>query len=142
MSEVLVNELIGVDEIDGHLRLVGAAAQKKDSVSEGQKLAVAYAFLSALLADARHRLPFIVDSPAVSLDVELRRTVGCLVPQLFDQMLMFVISSERDGFADSFYDHADARFFTITLDPITGRTGIAEGVDAFRSFHAREGVLQ
>lgn len=141
LSRVLINELIEVAAIDGHLRLVGKSAFRKDSVSEGQKLAVAYAFLAALLADARHQFPFIVDSPAVSLDVELRRTVGRLVPQLFDQMLMFVISSEREGFADWFYDHADARFFTVSLDSITGRTGIAEGVEAFRSFHAREGVL-
>ena len=138
LGEILVNELIQIGSIDGHLRLTGEAAIKKDSVSEGQKLAVAYAFLAALLAEAHQEFPLIVDSPAVSLDVELRRTVGALVPQLFEQMLMFVISSERDGFADSFFDKSDAKFLTISLDPVTGRTGVVEGVESFRAFQARD----
>ena len=138
LGEILVNELIQIGSIDGYLRLTGEAAIKKDSVSEGQKLAVAYAFLAALLAEAHQELPLIVDSPAVSFDVELRRTVGALVPHLFEQMLMFVISSERDGFADRFFDEADAKFLTISLDPVTGRTGIEEGVESFRAFQARD----
>jgi hypothetical protein len=42
----------------------------------------------------------VVDSPAVSLDAVNRREVGELIPGFFDQMIMFVISTERDGFAD------------------------------------------
>lgn len=139
LERILANEMISVSSIDGHLHLKGSAGEKKDSVSEGQKLAVSYAFLAALLADADHELPFIVDSPAVSLDVQLRRTVGELVPPLFGQMLMFVISSEREGFADTFFDKNDSRFMTISVDSVTGRTEVQEGLEAFQSFHAYHG---
>ena len=140
LSKILVNEKIQVSSIDGYLKLAGHDALKKDSVSEGQKLAVAYAFLAALLAEAKHQLPFIVDSPAVSLDVQIRRTVGELIPPLFGQMLMFVISSEREGFADTFFDLPDAQFFTIALDTMTGSTSVTEGLPAFKAFHVERSV--
>jgi|TARA_R110002050_G_scaffold10673_5_gene36354 DNA sulfur modification protein DndD len=135
LANILRNETLEVSSIKGHLQLTGENAQKKDSASEGQKLAVAYAFISALLKEANHELPFVVDSPAVSLDLEIRRTVGKLIQPLFDQMIMFVISSEREGFADTFFDNADAEFFTISFDQMTGRTNLVKGLGAFKDFH-------
>lgn len=142
LATVLVNEIIQIEAIHGHLRLTGEAAIRKDSVSEGQKLAVAYAFLAALLADAHHQFPLIVDSPAVSLDIQLRRTVGGLIQPLFEQMVMFVISSEREGFADAFYDKEEAKFLTVSLDSVTGRTTVAEGISAFRAFQSNHASMQ
>ena len=142
LKQILVNEIIQIESIEGYLRLTGEAAVKRDSVSEGQKLAVAYAFLAALLSDAHYQLPLIVDSPAVSLDIQLRETVGSLIQPLFKQMVMFVISSERVGFADAFYDHEEAQFLTISLDPVTGRTEVAEGIDDFRTFQSKQTGVQ
>jgi len=141
LKNILVNEPLRVASIDGRLLLTTDGLGRKSSVSEGQKLAVSYAFLTALLAEAPHEFPFVVDSPAVSLDVEIRRTVGQLVPSLFDQMIIFVISSEREGFADTFFNRSesDVEFVTISMDPVTGRPKLMNGKEEFRSFHSKSG---
>lgn len=138
LARIFANEKIEVARIGGSLELRTAGLGAKSGASEGQKLAIAYAFLTSLLAEAPYRLPFIVDSPAVSLDTANRRQVGELIPDFFNQMIMFVISSEREGFAEAFYNRpSDVRYLTVT--PRGGGTvDIAEGLDAFKSFHARE----
>ncbi len=142
LETILPNEPLRVASIDGSLRLTTDQIAEKEAVSEGQKLAVSYAFLTALLHNAPHQFPFIVDSPAVSLDSELRRTVGTLIPDLFDQMVMFVISSEREGFAETFYERDDVKYITISVDRTTNRSTIVEGVDAFKAFHIVEDSSQ
>jgi predicted nuclease with TOPRIM domain len=138
LAQIFSTEKIEVARIGGSLELRTAGLGAKEGASEGQKLAIAYAFLTSLLAEAPYRLPFIVDSPAVSLDTANRRQVGDLIPDFFNQMVMFVISSEREGFAEAFYDRPDdVRYLTVT--PRGGGTvDIAEGLEAFKSFHARE----
>jgi hypothetical protein len=101
-------------------------------------LAVAYAFLTSLLSEAPYQLPFIVDSPAVSLDTRVRREVGELIPALFGQMIMFVISSEREGFADAFYDRTDVRYITLWRKTLNDPTEVGDGLPFFRSFHSLE----
>ncbi|HEX7894942.1 MAG TPA: hypothetical protein VF447_12175, partial [Terriglobales bacterium] len=103
LAQLVPSEALRVARISGALELGSGGLAAKAGVSEGQSLAVAYAFLTSLLTEAPYKLPFIVDSPAVSLDTAVRREVGELIPDLFDQMIMFVISSEREGFADAFY---------------------------------------
>ncbi len=139
LEKILDNEALRVSSINGSLRLTTDDLAEKPSVSEGQKLAVSYAFLTALLAQAPHKFPFVVDSPAVSLDVAHRRTVGALIPPLFDQMIIFVISSEREGFSDTFFDRdeKDVEFVTISIDPVTGRPKLIKGKEEFRRFHSR-----
>lgn len=137
--EVLApSEALRVAKIGGALELEASGLAQKEGVSEGQSLAVAYAFLTSLLADAPYRLPFIVDSPAVSLDTQVRREVGELIPDLFGQMIMFVISSEREGFADAFYNRQGVRFLTIWRNGATAET--RDGLESFRNFHALEGA--
>ncbi|MEQ6204838.1 AAA family ATPase [Sulfitobacter sp. HNIBRBA2951] len=140
LENILPNEQLRVSSIEGSLCLTTDSVQVKTSVSEGQKLAVSYAFLTALLAQAPHKLPFVVDSPAVSLDIEIRRTVGELIPPLFDQMIIFVISSEREGFSDTFFERDDVEYITISIDGITGRPKVENGIDAFQKFHATVGA--
>ena len=139
LMNILANEQLRVASIDGCLRLTTEGLEVKSSVSEGQKLAVSYAFLTALLAEAPHKLPFVVDSPAVSLDVEIRRTVGQLIPPLFEQMIIFVISSEREGFADTFFERDDVEYITASLDSVTGRPELAMGKEDFKNFHTKPG---
>ena len=122
--------------IGGALELESNVVQaQKQQVSEGQSLAIAYAFLTSLFEQASYRLPFIVDSPAGSLDLRVRREVAELIPVLFEQMIMFVISSEREGFAEPFYDRAGVRFRTIWRDD-SMRTQISEDVKFFKQFHS------
>lgn len=127
-----------VERIDGRLHIVGENQIRKDSASEGQKLAVCYAFLTALLADAPFGLPFVVDSPAVSLDLTLRETVGELIPPLFDQLIVFVISSERAGFANSFKDRDDTAFCTIAVERESGAITVDQDKAAFFAFQRGE----
>lgn len=134
LDRILTNELLRVERIEGRLHIVGENALAKDSASEGQKLAVCYAFLTALLADAPFRLPFVVDSPAVSLDLTLRETVGRLIPPLFDQLIVFVISSEREGFADTFRNRDDTAFLTISVERDSGEISVSQDKAAFFSF--------
>ena len=136
LDRILTNEPLRVERIEGRLHIVGENELPKDSASEGQKLAVCYAFLTALLADAPFRLPFVVDSPAVSLDLTLRKTVGELIPPLFDQLIVFVISSEREGFADSFTDRDDTAFCTISVSRESGEISVSRDKAAFFSFQS------
>ena len=135
LQRLVKGEPLTVARIGSSLELASQGVASKGGVSEGQSLAVAYAFITSLLAAAPYRLPFIVDSPAVSLDIRVRREVGEVILSLFDQMIMFVISSEKDGFADAFYARDDVRYFTIWRDD--GETSqMREGLDEFRRFHA------
>jgi DNA sulfur modification protein DndD len=137
LVQIARTERLEVSRIAGFLEIATPGFGTKPEISEGQSLSVAYAFLTSLLSDAPYRLPFVVDSPAVSLDAVNRREVGELIPGFFDQMIMFVISTERDGFADSFYDKGDdARFLTIVREG--GETTVETGLPFFRTFQDRE----
>ncbi len=131
------SEALQVGRIAGSLELGSPGNALKSDVSEGQSLSVAYAFLTSLLTDAPYQLPFIIDSPAVSLDTRMRREVGQLIPELFGQMIMFVISSEKDGFAEAFYGREGVRYLTLWRESETitaTRAGLAE----FKAFHSEE----
>ena len=139
LARLVKGEPLRVARIGTALELSSHGVAVKTGVSEGQSLAVAYAFITSLLSAAPYRLPFIVDSPAVSLDTRVRREVGDVIPELFEQMIMFVISSEKDGFADAFYPRDDVRYLTIWKDE-GDASQMREGLDEFRRFHAEEKV--
>ena len=67
----------------------------------------------------------------------MRREVGDLIPDLFDQMIMFVISSEREGFADAFYARQGVRYITLWRAD-DERTEVRDGLAFFQSFHQVE----
>lgn len=137
LARLVKGEPLRVARIGSSLELASQGVASKGGVSEGQSLSVAYAFITSLLGAAPYRLPFIVDSPAVSLDTRVRREVGDVIPTLFEQMIMFVISSEKDGFADAFYSRGDVRYVTIWQDQ-GEESQMRDGLDEFRRFHAVE----
>lgn len=137
LHQIARTERLQVTRIAGGLEISSLDAAAKAGVSEGQSLSVAYAFLTSLLSEAPYRLPFVVDSPAVSLDNVNRREVGRLIPSFFDQMIMFVISSEREGFADTFYDKGDdVRFLTVIRE--NGVVRLDDSLKVFKTFQDRE----
>lgn len=139
LLQIARTEPLEVTRIAGGLAMASPGLQVKKELSEGQSLSVAYAFLTSLLSDAPYSLPFVVDSPVVSLDNANRREVGDLIPDLFDQMIMFVISSERDGFADRFYRRGDdVRYLTISR--LDGQVRVEEGLPTFQNFQGRDTV--
>ena len=88
---------IRIDEIDRCLILRGQSGG-----SVGETLSVGYAFLSTLFNRAeQHQLPFVVDSPANPIDLDIRSKIGELIPKLTGQFIAFTISSEREKFLSS-----------------------------------------
>lgn len=95
---------IRIDAVDSCLRL-----RNQESGSAGETLTVGYAFLSTLFNMSSYRLPFIVDSPAIPIDLSIRDQVGSIVPQLANQFVAFTISSEREGFVTALEEEAEAQ---------------------------------
>ncbi|RMH76143.1 MAG: hypothetical protein D6680_09765 [Cyanobacteria bacterium J007] len=95
IAELLSRDPIFLEDIQDSLKLKG-----KEGASVGQTLSVSYAFLATLFNRTEHQLPFIVDSPAGPLDLNIRPEVARLIPKLCDQFVAFTISSERQNFVD------------------------------------------
>jgi DNA sulfur modification protein DndD len=95
LTHILGYSEVQIESIDNSIKLKG-----KSGASEGQSLSVAYAYLSTLFEDSAVDMPFVIDSPAVSLDHKVRQKVAPKISNLFDQLIAFVISTEKDGFVD------------------------------------------
>ena len=117
LASLVRMEKLRVAKIEGALTLTSDRVAERKGVSEGQSLSVAYAFLTSLLSKAPFELPFIVDSPAVSLDLDVRREVGRIIPDFFDQMVMFVLTSEQAGFSETFYERRNTCFVSLSKAP-------------------------
>lgn len=129
ISNIIKTEPIYVEDINGHLKLKG-----KSGASVGQTLAIAYSFLGSMFNNSMYQLPFVVDSPAGALDLEVRRQVSSILPNLFKQMIIFITSGEREGFTEYFCNkNEDVQFLTIAKEK--GKPVICmRGIEEFRSF--------
>lgn len=83
--------------------------------SVGETLSIAYAFLATLFTRTQHELPFIVDSPAGSIDYAVRPKIGELLPRLTPQFVAFTISSERERFVGPLKSASGGDIQFITL---------------------------
>ena len=102
---------IRIASIDGCLVLSGQTGG-----SVGETLSIGYAFLATLFNRAdQHQLPFVVDSPANPIDLEIRSNIGGLVPNLTGQFIAFMISSERERFLDGVKKASNSDMQYITL---------------------------
>jgi DNA sulfur modification protein DndD len=95
IDSLLLREPVELEDIDECLVL-----KEQAGASVGQTLAVSYAFLATLFGRGDYQLPFVVDSPAGPLDLNVRPEVARLVPKLCKQFVAFTISSERDKFVE------------------------------------------
>ena len=87
-----------------------------------------------MFEDAELEFPFIIDSPAGSMDLVKRKAVADIVPQVFNQMIAFVTSAEVEQFADQFYQNKDAQYVTIVANPDTDAVDVHYGIDFFDSY--------
>lgn len=108
IRQIITDDPITVDRIDGSLVLQG-----RDGASEGQTLAIAYAYICSLFEHSTYDFPFVVDSPAASMDLDVRREVATVIPQLFKQLIIFVTSGEVAGFAEKMYSIDNVLYLTI-----------------------------
>jgi len=111
IAELMPYNDIRIAEIDNCLVLEGQSGG-----SVGETLSVGYAFLSTLFnRSEHHELPFVVDSPANPIDLDIRSKIGELVPFLTGQFIGFVISTERDGFLPSLKKATSDKINYMTL---------------------------
>lgn len=129
LAEIIKTERLLVETIDKSLKIAG-----KDATSEGQGLAVAYSFLGSMFEDSSLSLPFVVDTPAGPLDLDVRRRVSEVLPALFRQLVIFITSGEREAFVDKFCEMGDkVKYVTVSKNlgqPVT----VIEGRDCFETF--------
>ncbi len=129
LQQVITDDYIEIEEIDGCIKL-----RQKSGASAGQTLSIAYCFLGTMFEDAELEFPFIIDSPAGSMDLVKRKAVADIVPQVFNQMIAFVTSTEVEQFADQFYSNKDAQYVTIVVNPDTDEVEVHNGIDYFDSY--------
>lgn len=134
VEQIVTDEHIVVERIDGSLMLQGRAG-----ASEGQTLAIAYAYIGTLFEHSTYRFPFVVDSPAASMDLDVRREVASVIPKLFDQLIIFVTSGEVAGFAERMYQRNDVLYMTIEggHDGLPAKCTV--GKDYFSVYQSEEG---
>jgi hypothetical protein len=135
VEKVLPNELIEIDGIEGYLKLKG-----KKGASAGQTLGIAYSFIGSLFESSLYEFPFVIDSPSLALDLEVRREVSEALPRLFNQLILLVISSETNGFCDTFYEKPASEVQFITVKKTKGQQNAKIWYDkeVFKSFQQTE----
>lgn len=108
VHNIIKNDNVRIKNIIGHLIF-----EDRDNLSEGQNLAVAYAYIGTLFEHSQNEFPFVVDSPAAPLDLNMRREIARVMPGLFHQMIVFVTSGEMHGFAETYFERDNVKYFTI-----------------------------
>lgn len=132
IERIITDEKITVERIDGSLIL-----HDRSAVSEGQTLAIAYAYIGSLFEHSSFDFPFVIDSPAASMDLGVRREVATIIPTLFKQLIIFITSGEVAGFAERFYSLEDVTYITIEGKD-DERALCVSGRDFFSSYQSEE----
>lgn len=152
IDQLMPDNDIRIEDIDQCLELRG---QEKGSA--GETLTIGYAFLSTLFDRSDYQLPFIVDSPANPIDLEIRSQIGSIMPRLSGQFIAFTISAERPGFVEALHQESGSNIKYLTLfrkgienaeDKINHLSSdniqeskdgwLIEGVDFFKDFQVDE----
>ena len=133
IEQLMPYNRIRIREIKQNLILDG-----QEGGSVGETLSIGYAFLSTLFNRTEHQLPFVVDSPAGPIDLEVRHRVAQLVPKLSNQFIAFVISAERPSFLPALRETVadnDIQYITIfrkdTPFDKTAEDGVEESDDGY-----------
>ena len=137
IAQLLSRDPVFLEDIQDSLQLRG-----QGGASVGQTLSVSYAFLATLFNRSDHQLPFIVDSPAGSLDLKVRPQVARLIPSLCDQFVAFTISSERQNFVNVLHQAANQQVQYLTIFRKTSRmNAMLQNVPRDRIKQTVDGVI-
>ena len=115
-SNSRLNQLLNTDDLVISDIAPSITIKDRDGVSQGQSLAIAYAYLATLFEDSKHKIPFVIDSPAGALDIDVRREVSRFIPGLYDQLIIFILSGERKGFIEGIEKYTDIQYLTAYKD--------------------------
>lgn len=131
IRNVIDRDKIQIDKISG-----GISIKDKAGVSVGQALSVVYCFLGTMFERSLKKIPFIIDSPCNSLDLEVRSNIAKIIPKLFNQVIVFIISSEKAGFVENLEVNKDEIQYTTIYkkDINTEEVTIQEGYTFFNNF--------
>lgn len=132
LEQILGLSKVQVEDINNSIIIEG-----RDDISEGQSLSIAYAYLSTLFEDSAIDVPFVIDSPAVSIDYDKRAQVAPIISSLFDQLIIFVISPERERFVDEL-ESDDIHYCTIHKTDTPGEIEKHLDKDFFMDFQSEE----
>ncbi len=133
IEKIVTDEHIVVEKIDGNLVL-----QDRAGASEGQTLAIAYAYICSLFEHSTYDFPFVIDSPAASMDLDVRREVAQAIPQLFKQLIIFVTSGEVAGFAEKMYQLQNVHYITIEGKHDGQAAKLTIGQEYFSTYQSEE----
>jgi hypothetical protein len=135
LDRILKRSSVQIESINDSINL-----KNKSGSSEGQSLAVAYAYLSTLFEGSAVDMPFVIDSPAVSLDHKVRSEVAPIISQLFDQVIAFVISTEKEGFVENLepVSENDITYYTVYKTDKPGELRTHTDKDFFMRFTSEE----
>lgn len=135
LDRILKRSSVQIHSIDDSIKI-----RNKSGISEGQSLAVAYAYLSTLFENSAVDMPFVIDSPAVSLDHKVRAEVAPIITTLFDQVLAFIISTEKPGFVENLQPDTEAGINYYTVYQTGTPSGLATNTerDFFMEFTSEE----
>lgn len=133
VEKIITDDKITIDKIDGNLVL-----HDRKAVSEGQTLAIAYAYIGSLFEHSSFEFPFVVDSPAASMDLGVRREVASIIPRLFKQLVIFVTSGEVAGFAEKFYGLDNVLYATIEGNDDDEKASCTFGKEYFSTYQCEE----
>jgi len=119
LRKILSRDPIQIEKIDRSLKLLN-----QEGASVGQTLSVGYTFLTTLLNRGQHQFPLIIDTPAGPLDIDVRRKIAELIPQLCNQFVAFTTSSEREGFTNEIALNCKGQTKFLTLFRQTEETEV------------------
>ena len=90
-KHLIAEDRITIEKVDKYVHL-------NRGLSQGQKVAFTYAFLSAAQSYASIKMPFVVDTPTGEMGFKFRNSVGKLIPKFTNQFMVFVQPAEKDNF--------------------------------------------
>lgn len=129
IRNVITDDDIEIESIENCLKL-----KDREHGSAGQELSVAYCFIGTLFENSQLRFPFIIDSPCGSMDFQKRTAIASILPKLFNQMIVYVMSAEVERFADQYYDQKSTQFLTVIPDADSGEIEIHAGKEFFDKY--------
>ena len=91
-KHLIAEDRITIEKVDKYVHL------NRGGLSQGQKVAFTYAFLSAAQSYASIKMPFVVDTPTGEMGFKFRNSVEKLIPKFTNQFMVFVQPAEKDNF--------------------------------------------